>query len=146
MSKRHTSLEFLKYADKFATYHAGDVIFREGDAGKLMYVVKAGTVELRVGKKVIEKMEEGHIFGEMALVDNDPRSATAIAATDCQLVPLDMEKFQYMVRQSPYFAVEVMQVLAGRLRHMNQETIILSKNSASSRRGTASGSGTPKSL
>jgi CRP-like cAMP-binding protein len=139
MAKRHTSLEFLKYADKFSTYHAGDVIFKEGDSGKYMYVVKAGSVELRVGKKVIEKLDEGHIFGEMALVDSDPRSATAIASTDCQLVPLDMEKFQYMVRQSPYFAVEVMQVLAARLRRMNQETIILTKNSSSSRRGTSPG-------
>jgi CRP/FNR family cyclic AMP-dependent transcriptional regulator len=135
MSKRrHTSLEFLKYADKYSTYHANDVIFKEGDAGNTMYVIKGGTVELRVGKKSVEVLTEGHIFGEMALVDKDPRSATAVAMTDCQLVPLDLEKFQYMIRQSPYFAVEVMQVLTERLRRMNHETIILSKRDSSVRR------------
>jgi CRP-like cAMP-binding protein len=122
MSKRHTSLEFLKYADTFTTYHAGDVIFKVGDTGKMMYVVKSGIVDLKVGSKLLEKMIEGHIFGEMAIVDSSPRSATAIAATDCQLVPIDMDKFQYMIRQSPYFAIEVMQVLTERLRHMIRES------------------------
>jgi CRP/FNR family cyclic AMP-dependent transcriptional regulator len=131
---RHTSLEFLKYADKYSTYHANDVIFKEGDPGTTMYVIKAGTVELRVGNKTVEVLTEGHIFGEMALVDKDPRSATAVAVSDCQLVPLDLEKFQYMVRQSPYVAVEVMQVLTERLRRMNHETIILSKHDSSVRR------------
>ncbi|HYF48969.1 MAG TPA: cyclic nucleotide-binding domain-containing protein [Planctomycetota bacterium] len=134
MAKRHTSLEFLKYDDHFVTYHAGDVIFSEGEAGNTMYVVKGGTVELRVDGKVVEKLEEGHIFGEMSLVDNDPRSATAIAASDCQVVPLDSAKFQYMIRQSPYFAIEVMQVITARLRRMTRETMILNKR-GSGRRG-----------
>jgi CRP/FNR family transcriptional regulator, cyclic AMP receptor protein len=132
--KRHTSLEFLKYADKYSTYHANDVIFSEGDPGSTMFVIKAGTVELRVGKKSVEVLTEGHIFGEMALVDKDPRSATAVAVSDCQLVPLDLEKFQYMIRQSPYFAVEVMQVLTERLRRMNRDTILLMKRDSSVRR------------
>ena len=122
MSKRHTSIELLKYADKYTSYHEGDVIFREGESGKHMYVVKAGSVELRVMDLVIETLNPGDVLGEMALLDDEPRSATAVAASDCQLVSLDREKFQYMVRQSPYFAIEVMQVMAKRLRHMNRET------------------------
>jgi CRP/FNR family transcriptional regulator, cyclic AMP receptor protein len=127
MIKRQTSLELLKYADKTTTYHAADIIFKEGEKGSTMYVIKSGTVELTTGNSSVEVLSEGHIFGEMALVDNDPRCATAIARTDCQVVPLDVEKFKYMVRHSPHFAIEVMQVLTVRLRRMNRQTVVLSK-------------------
>src|SRR5687768_2300041 len=106
MAKRHTSIDFLRYADKFSTHKAGAVIFKEGDAGKEMFVVKAGRVELRVHGMVIETLEEGDVLGEMALLDGESRSATAAAATDCQLVHIDRAKFQYMVQQTPYFALE----------------------------------------
>jgi CRP/FNR family transcriptional regulator, cyclic AMP receptor protein len=130
MSKRHTSLQLLKYAEKYSTYHANDVIFAEGQTGKHMFVIKAGTVELRVAGRVIETLKAGDVLGEMALLDKEPRSATAVAVCDSQLVPIDEEKFLFMVRQSPYFAIEVMQVLAERLRHMNQETMVLRKRGA----------------
>lgn len=131
MSKRHTSLQLLKYADKYSTYHTNDVIFAEGQSGKNMFVIKAGTVELRVAGRVIETLKAGDVLGEMALLDKEPRSATAVAVTDSQLVPIDEEKFLFMVRQSPYFAIEVMQVLAERLRRMNQETMVLRKRTGS---------------
>ena len=75
MSKKHTSLQLLKYADTFTTYHVGDTIFREGESGKHMYVVKAGTVELRLHDKHVETLGSGDILGEMALVDSAARSA-----------------------------------------------------------------------
>lgn len=121
MAKKRSSLKFLKYADTFNTYRAGDVIFREGDKGELMFVVKAGNVDLKVLGRTVETLESGDILGEMALIDSYPRSATAVAATDCQLVPIDGEKFQFLISQTPYFAIEVMQIMARRLRHMNQE-------------------------
>jgi CRP-like cAMP-binding protein len=121
MSKPRTSLKFLKYADTFNTYRTGDIIFREGDKGDLMYVVKAGNVDLQVLGRTVETLEPSDILGEMALLDNYPRSATAVAVTDCQLVPIDAEKFQFLISQTPYFAIEVMQIMARRLRHMNQE-------------------------
>ena len=55
MAKKRSSLKFLKYADTFQTYRAGDVIFREGDKGDLMYVVKAGNVDLQVLGRTVEK-------------------------------------------------------------------------------------------
>ena len=121
MSKPRTSLKFLKYADDVETFHAGDVIFREGETGKVMYVIKAGTVELRIMDRAVETLEANEILGEMAILDNETRSATAVAATDCQLVPINSEKFLYLVRETPYFALEVMQIMAGRLRRMNRE-------------------------
>jgi len=120
MSKRRTSLKFFKYDDNFVTYRAGDVIFKEGEHGEHMYVVKAGNVDLKVKGMTVETIEVGEILGEMALLDQESRSASAVAATDCQLVPIDNQRFQFLVSETPYFAIEVMQIMARRLRHMNQ--------------------------
>jgi CRP/FNR family transcriptional regulator, cyclic AMP receptor protein len=125
MANRRTSLKFLKYADDFKTFHTGDVIFKEGDRGDQMYVVKAGNVELRVVGQTVETLESGDILGEMAMLDNEPRSATAVAATDCQIVPIDQTKFQFLLKETPYFAIEVMQIMARRLRRMNRETAVM---------------------
>jgi CRP-like cAMP-binding protein len=57
----------------------------------------------------------------MALIDHSPRSASARAKTDCQLVPIDEARFKYMIQQTPFFAIEVMRVITRRLRHMNTE-------------------------
>ena len=101
------------------------MIFKEGDRGDRMYVVKAGNVELRVVGQTIETLESGDILGEMAMLDNEPRSATAVASTDCQIVPIDQQKFQFLLKETPYFAIEVMQIMARRLRRMNRETAVL---------------------
>ena len=62
-------------------YKAGDVIFREGDAAQELFIVQSGEVEIRLGNRVLEKLPQFSIFGEMALIDAAPRSATAVAAT-----------------------------------------------------------------
>jgi CRP-like cAMP-binding protein len=121
MRKPRTSLKLLKYMEPVETYRAGDVVFREGEHGKTMYLVKAGNVELRILERTVETLEPGDILGEMALLDNEARSATAVAATDCQLVVIDNDKFLYLVRETPFFALEVMQIMAARLRRMNRE-------------------------
>ena len=72
---------------------AGDVIFREGDAAGEMYVIKTGTVEIRVGNRVLEKLGENTIFGEMALIDSSRRSADAVAVTDATIIPVTGSSF-----------------------------------------------------
>lgn len=99
---------------------AGETIFRQGDPRTFMFVVNEGEVEIRIGEKVIEVVEAGGIFGEMAMIDGEPRTATAVARTECKLVPIDQRRFQFLVQQTPYFAIEVMRVLAGRLRRVDQ--------------------------
>jgi CRP/FNR family cyclic AMP-dependent transcriptional regulator len=86
-----------------------------------MYVVKEGEVEVLVRDRVVETIGPRGILGEMALIDRNPRSASALAKTDCQLVPIDEARFTYLVQQTPYFAIEVMRVMARRLRQMNME-------------------------
>jgi CRP/FNR family transcriptional regulator, cyclic AMP receptor protein len=107
---------FRREIDSAVRFSAGQVVFRQGDAADVMYGVVEGAVEVRVDDTVIDRVEPGGLLGEMALIDHAPRSATAIAATDCSLVPIGERRFLLMVQQTPFFAVSVMRVLAGRLR------------------------------
>ena len=101
-------------------FRAGETIFRKGDPRSVMFVVNEGEVEIRLGNKVLEVVQPGGIFGEMAIIDGQPRTATAVARSDCKLVPIDQKRFQFLIQQTPYFAVEVMRVLADRLRRADQ--------------------------
>ena len=97
-------------------FNAGATIFAEGDAGDRMYIVRSGTVDLLVGNKLVETVQVNGIFGEMALVDGALRSATARAKEACELAPIDRRLFLLMVDEAPYFALNVMRVMADRLR------------------------------
>ena len=72
------------------------------------------------GNRLLDTLEGKTIFGEMALVDGAPRSATAVAMTDVTLVPVSEKQFLYLVSQTPFFALKVMRVLARRLRASNK--------------------------
>lgn len=100
----------------FVSYSAGTVIFKQGDHGNAMYVVKTGEVEIKIGDQVIQSHGPGHLFGEMALIDNAPRSADAVAKTDCDLVAIDESRFLFLVQHSAFFALQVMRIMADRLR------------------------------
>jgi CRP/FNR family transcriptional regulator, cyclic AMP receptor protein len=106
------------------TVKAGDVIFRAGDAAGEMYVIKTGTVEIRVGNRVLEKLGENMIFGEMALIDSSRRSADVVAVTDATIIPVAENQFLWMVSQTPFFALKVMRVLAQRLRTAQMASLL----------------------
>jgi CRP/FNR family transcriptional regulator, cyclic AMP receptor protein len=95
---------------------AGGIIFREGDAATELFVIKNGQVRIQLGNRTLTELGADSIFGEMALIDNEPRSATAIAITDVEIVPVGERQFLFLVGQTPYFALKVMRVLAQRLR------------------------------
>ena len=97
----------------------GDVVFKAGDPGDVMYAVKEGQVSLRSGETEVETVGPGGVFGEMALIDNEPRSATAVATSDCQLVAIDRTRFERLVGMTPGFALSVMKLMADRIRGMN---------------------------
>ncbi len=120
MSKT-SPINLFRNANDFKAYPAGTVIFQQGDPGDFMYVVKEGTVDLKLGDRVLETVEVGGVFGEMALIDNEARSASATAKTDCQLVPIDGKKFRFLIQQTPFFAQHVIRILAQRLRNMNKQ-------------------------
>jgi CRP-like cAMP-binding protein len=101
------------------SFKAGEIIFREGDPAEELFVVKTGTVEIRLGNRLLDTLPERSIFGEMALIDHGPRSATAVAATDATVVPVGEKQFLLLVSRTPYFALNVMRVLVQRLRSTN---------------------------
>ncbi len=114
-----TTFDFLSRSSDFRDISAGTVIFSQGDPGDMMYVIKQGEVEISHNGQVFEVAGAGNIIGEMALIDHSPRSATATAKTDCQIVPVDNKRFVYMVQETPNFALKVMKVMSERLRTMN---------------------------
>ena len=99
---------------------AGGVIFREGEDADEFFVIKSGYVRIQIGNRVVADLTADTIFGEMALIDDEPRSATALAITDVELVPVSEKQFLFLVSQTPYFALKVMRVLAQRLRVTNK--------------------------
>ena len=101
------------------SYSAGSTIFYEGQPRDSMYVVQKGEVELKVRGQVVETVGVEEFFGEMALIDSEARSATAIAKTECSLLPINEKRFLYMVEETPFFAITVMRVLSRRLRRRN---------------------------
>ena len=109
-------LSLFQNSRDWEAFSAGHTIFIEGESGKEMYVVLEGEVDILTSGKVIETIHSGGMFGELALVDGEPRSARAVARTDCKLVAINKKRFAFLVTETPFFALEVMKVMANRLR------------------------------
>jgi CRP/FNR family transcriptional regulator, cyclic AMP receptor protein len=97
------------------------VLFREGDTGDVMFAVIDGELELSKDDRLIDRVTAGGIVGEMALVDDGPRSATARARSAARVVRVDRQEFTFLVQEHPTFALRVMRVMADRLRKANDE-------------------------
>jgi CRP/FNR family cyclic AMP-dependent transcriptional regulator len=100
---------------------AGEFLFREGYAADALYILKKGTLRVVSGSSVYETLKSGGIVGEMAIVDQRARrSASVIAGTRAELLKIDRTQFLALVANNPDFSIEVMQVMARRLRVMNR--------------------------
>ena len=117
----------LRQMEKFAkTFNKAVIIFRENDPGKEMYIIHSGAVKLYKEQKsgqrfLLATLAPGDFFGEMSLIDGSPRSATAIVDKEgTRLIELDRNKFLYLLRHQPEFALAVMERLCERLRQTNQ--------------------------
>jgi CRP-like cAMP-binding protein len=117
------ALEFFKSAGKAAAIAEGEKIFAENERAiplvrkNKMYLLLKGEVGLVSGGKTIGRVRPGEIFGEMALVSDAPRSASAVAKTACRVIALDDEEFQAALKKKPEFAVMMMSVMVHRLRN-----------------------------
>jgi CRP/FNR family cyclic AMP-dependent transcriptional regulator len=94
------------------------VIMKEGEGGVFMYVVLEGRVAVSIKSKVVDVVGPGGVFGEMALVDQSPRAATATAEADSELMSINRNDFLSLVKSNPAFAVSLLKALADRLRFM----------------------------
>jgi len=103
------------------TLKSGEILFREGDDARAMYVVKHGTLRILSGSTILETVRAGGIVGEMAIIETQmPRSATVIAGTYCELVEIDVPRFLSLVANTPAFSITVLRVISRRLRVMNR--------------------------
>ncbi len=128
-------LERVVALGRVVTYPKEMILFREGDKGEALYVVLDGSV--RVSKAVpgsrdeaMAFMERGSFFGEMALVDEFPRSATAVANQDCKVLFLDKQPFIQMIQEDPVIGCKILwafcRTLSLRLRETTDRIVALS--------------------
>jgi len=116
--------------DRFARdFKAGTVLFEEGQPGDYMYVVTRGEVEIRrkVGEteRVLAVLPAGEFFGEMAILNARPRSATAVVRVDSRLLVIEGSTFEAMLRARPEIALRIIKALANRLENANQHVELL---------------------
>ena len=108
--------------------NTGDVLFKEGNAGEEMYFIREGKIKLSKGsgneEKVLAILKEGDFFGEMALIDESPRSATATALEDTTLIIIDKNSFMERITESPLVAY-IVQTLTRRLRTADEQIKLL---------------------
>jgi CRP-like cAMP-binding protein len=102
------------------SFKAGENVLVDGEPAKEMFVVRTGKVAISVHGAVVEEVGAGGMFGEMALIDHSPRSASVVAVEDTELVPINERLFVILVQDTPFFALDVMRVLVERIRLMNQ--------------------------
>ena len=114
-------LNLFKFVKDQVSFPAGHVIFTEDETGDVAYVVMDGEADLTFKGHLLETVTAGGLMGEMALIDNQTRSATATAKTDIKAVVIDRNRFIFMVQETPWFALEVMKVMADRLRREHEK-------------------------
>lgn len=113
-------IELLENKSDLVKVPAGTVLFREGEVGDRMYVILEGEISLTINEQPLGTEVDGGIVGEMSLIDETLRSATATTQADSVLAPLDHDAFEAMVQMQPKFAIHVMRVLSQRLRLANE--------------------------
>lgn len=106
-------------------FQPGDVVMRKGDPGDAMYVIMRGQVRIVLpsndgGEALVATMDEGDFFGELSLIDGEPRSATIIATEPTETMVVYREGFQDFLRASPEIAIEMLQALSRRLRQSDE--------------------------
>lgn len=108
--------ELFRHETDLKLLPAGESLFKEGDQGDLMYVLMSGAADIIVHQRLMETAEAGALLGEMAMIEDSIRSATVVAKSDCTLLPIERNRFNFLIQQTPNFALHVMRVIANRLR------------------------------
>ena len=119
MLRTMVEINLFKFAPDAYEVAPGEALFREGESGDTMFAVVEGRVEVTIGGQVVEQVGPGGVLGELALIDAAPRAATATAAVTSRIVSIDKRHFTFLVQEHPTFALQVMAVMAERLRSAN---------------------------
>ena len=121
----------MKEGELGKMYASGEVIFREGDQGEVMYVIQAGKVSIvkntPAGDLILATLDSGDIFGEMALFDKMPRSATAKATGSARVLSIDRKKLFATISRDPTLVFKMLETMSKRIRLLNEELTKLKK-------------------
>jgi hypothetical protein len=101
---------------RLVALRAGTPLFVEGERPCLMYVLTSGEARIMVGGQEMERLHAGSLAREISLVSHEPHSATVEAVTDCEFACVGEKRFNYLVAETPGFALELMRIMAHRLR------------------------------
>src|ERR1700712_4500037 len=112
---------FAKNAGAAIKGSAGGIIFAKGDPGDCMYIVQFGAIDMMIGDTVVESIGANEALGFMSMVDDNPRSSTAVARESCELSLIDGRTFRFMVDEVPNFAAYIMGAMAKRIRGMGNK-------------------------
>jgi CRP/FNR family cyclic AMP-dependent transcriptional regulator len=112
---------FAKRAGTTLTFPAGSIVFKEGDPGSCMYVVRSGVIEMLVHDHVVDVIGENDALGFLSVIDEAPCTSTARVKETCELSVIDQRKFRFMIDEVPNFALYIMKEMAHRLRGMSHE-------------------------
>ncbi len=112
------------YQKYVKTFESGEVLFKEGEPGDVMFIIIQGEVEIRKRTsaktaRTLITFQEGDIFGEMSLIEKKPRSATAIALTPCRTLVVNEALLDNMIENNPDFAKKMIRILSERIRKAN---------------------------
>ena len=103
-------------------YDPGVEIFKEGDTGDCMYVIKQGNIRIHKGETTLAILKDKEVFGELSLLDAETRSASATTETECALYKIDQEPFYELLDERPEVARGFIKILSQRLRIMNERS------------------------
>lgn len=117
------TLHIFRNASDTRALSGGEYLFRQGDVADLMYILVEGEMDILVEDSIVDTVRPETVLGEMAMIGSEPRSASVQAKTACRVVPIDRKRFQFLIQQTPYFAIEVMRILAHRLRKMDRRLL-----------------------
>lgn len=116
------------------TVRPGEIVFSEGDTGDQMFIIQEGRVKITKSfsgrEHVLSTLGKGDFFGEMAIVNNVPRTATVTAVTEVQLLAFNREGFLSMVTKNAKIALNIIDKLCRRLQNMNTQIQHLVKNNS----------------
>jgi CRP-like cAMP-binding protein len=124
----------MKEGELGKIYSDGEIIFREGDPGEAMYVIQSGKIRItkktESGEVTIATLQKGEIFGEMAIFDRQPRSATVVASGDARVLSVDKKKLFSTISRDPTLVFKMIESMSQRIRKLDSELTRLKKDNA----------------
>lgn len=124
----------MKEGELGKIYSDGEVIFKEGETGNVMYVIQSGNIKItkktESGEIDIATLHNGEIFGEMALFDRLPRSASAVAQGDARVLSVDKKKLFATISRDPTLVFKLLESMSQRIRKLDEDLTKLKKNNS----------------